>query len=797
MSTRRPPYPHHPRRSTPHAPRAADLVRAAGTPGFTLTELVVAVGLVTILTLGIGRLFSTVTGLTGTGAAVAETDALARALETRLRADIAGLNALNEDEAFLVIRNTRLGGDRNFSSTPDLANRDDDWERDLYINREDRDADARGQEPPYTQDSRAVSVRMDELAFVSNGAGVGNFRSFQQDQNGRAPITAPNALVIYGHGLKRATDPDYDPNLIATADPANLPAAAFNNPVWRPDGLDPANRYDLFSAFGVVGSRNEFAGDFDLMRQQVLFFGGLATGFPDDPFNTDRPESPIGNDREYALYPRDLESALHFGNAASMDVGRDLIEPVDSVDLNTDPDIVAGGTTEPDYPNPRERWKGRTDIVAQSLATFRRWVEGEEDKPINVANLGGRDIADYWRTDTTPFLYPEEGPANADQLFVPRDATAFDSGIFDDLRINLAPGDPDFRLWRRFAGFNNTGNVNRSAALTSNQDAYYQNVVNLQSALAGVLNRPLYEPEPVAARRPNNALPDGVNDPADQRMDVHALLAQRCSSFEVAWSDGSVWQYDETLRVDTDGVFSADDPSTLERVIRRGDIIWFDMDFTRLDLWQCLTGNIRPPRLNPTDPFVPADARASILPNTLFNPNENDFVPPFGSLDDAQRAYPPPFPDPEIGDRRGSPSTASLFYPVDDRFEELDGNDPDEFSRSDGRLNRLNGFLSVADGSWTDPDNFFAPYSAQLTGGRLPGDGADNADEYLAVFGFRVPNGAGSDLSATGTLDDVYTGAWPKPRLLRVRATLHDRQFRLEGGRTYEFIFEIAPNGTR
>ena len=737
---------------------------------FTLTELVVAVGLVTVLTLGIGRLFSTGSNLTGTGAAIAETDALARALESALLRDIEGFNALPADQSFLAIRNTQLGGDLDFSSNTRLENPSaTQGEVALYITREAQPRDARRGALPYPQDSTAVTVRMDELIFPTSGASRGGFRSFQEDPTGRNPVTAPNAIVSFGHGLLRAPDPNYDPNAIVT-DPTDR--SAFNNPVWRPDG---ETGFEFFRAFGAVGSRNEFAGSFGLMRQQVLLYGGIATGFPISAAR----DAPIGNDREYTLYMRDFGTASYLNN-----LGRVPTIPGTGPQLEIEPNDPSGGATNLDFPNPRARWMGRTDICAQSLSTLRRWVEGEEDLPLDEFNRT------YVSVD-----YPEIVGPNNINAFIPRDATAFDAGVFNVDRRFLGPGDPDFRIWQRRSGIDNPAvNAFNGQAPLLKADAYAENMRNLQSSIAGMFSRPLYDPEPFPARRTDPAAGVGVNDPADQRMDIHALIAQRCSNFEVAWSDGTVWPFDETLRVDTGGGYDTSDATTLERVIRRGDIIWFDMNFTRQDLWDCLTANTRAAG-------SPSDPRPLIAPNATFsNPNniEAAFVPPYGNLADAQRDFPPFFPCPEIGDRRGTPSTPPLYYPLaDGTFDPINGSDPgaiatESFGNTQGRDNRLQGFREVVDGSWSDPQNVSAAYAASLTGGRLP----DQGDEYFASFGFRAPAGTNENLATRGALDDTYIGAWNKPRLLRVRTTLHDRQFRLQGGRTYEFIFELNPSGS-
>ncbi|HBS29393.1 MAG TPA: hypothetical protein DEB06_08080 [Phycisphaerales bacterium] len=52
--------------------------------------------------------------------------------------------------------------------------------------------------------------------------------------------------------------------------------------------------------------------------------------------------------------------------------------------------------------------------------------------------------------------------------------------------------------------------------------------------------------------------------------------------------------------------------------------------------------------------------------------------------------------------------------------------------------------------------------------------------ESYAIFPFRVPNGS------TG-----YDGPFPKPKMIRIRVTLHDSQNRIPAGKTFEYVFRV------
>ena len=89
--------------STPHM-KTISRSAARRRPAFTLAELLVAVAVVVLLSIGIGQLFGNVSRLVSTGSAVAEVDALARALEKQIRDDFDRMNRLPTEDTLLAIR---------------------------------------------------------------------------------------------------------------------------------------------------------------------------------------------------------------------------------------------------------------------------------------------------------------------------------------------------------------------------------------------------------------------------------------------------------------------------------------------------------------------------------------------------------------------------------------------------------------------------------------------------------------------------------------------------------------------
>jgi type II secretory pathway pseudopilin PulG len=646
--------------------------RRQGDAGFTLTELIVAVGAVALLTVGIGQLFTSVQRLVGGGAAVAETDQLARALATQLQLDFQALSAMKPDETFIAIRNRRMG-DVNRSESLDAG------ERALYLRREDKDTDQRDLIDAYTQGSRALSVRLDDMVFLAFAGGDRAFASAQVGGPGQGGTpTSQIARIYYGHGLRPVVDQSFDP-----LNPP--PGARGNTPprIWAPDGDFGAragtdNRFDPNNEFngGLATGRNEFAGEWLLVRQPLLLYGGLATGYP-APTNG----APFSTRLNYTPYIRDFEA----GRRASSS----LYWPFDVATSGTGWSIDGEATPRPInavVPQPRLASLGRVDICAQNLEDVRRWLEG---------------------------VAPEPGSGWSPPTLVPPDATAFSAGRVDaDASQQWTPGAQvfgsvvaDAPLWQR-------------VRISGQPDQTRIDVRRgVMSAIAGCLARFQAEARPPLIDRGDTLDPaagpgdDGVTLPANEDyreaafMDNHAVIGSRISSIEIAWTDGKTWPY--TTAGDSDG------PSgPAEDDVRFGDLLWYDINLSRFD-----SGD-------------PAVYSLSDMENGLGTQlTGSDTIV---ELATRPEVYPGLRRDPNLG-------------------------------------------LQVLDNSNNAP-----PYDPAITGAdpSLEGD-----DEYLAIFPFRRPDTSGG-----------YEGVYSKPTRIRVRVTLHDAQFRIPGGRRYEFILPIEFN---
>ncbi len=580
--------------------QATSIARARA---FTLVELLVAVGAVLLLSVGVGQIFKQVGKLVNTGSAAAEVDQLARALERQLSDDFRSLSRMLPEDTFIAIRG-RWVGDTNGNGMLDSG------ERAVYLSAEDRETDVRSGIEPYENDSKAVTVRVDEICFLTDGQ---QYRTAQLDPLGGANVSSTAARIYYGHALRPHSEIDDN------AGTDDLPTFIRE---FDPDGgfAQRAGETNDYASDQVTDdARNEYAGDFLLVRQPVLLAGSVASGYqgnnPPPPF--------IGTQRAYAPYLRDREIELRF--AMDNDTPEKSSAQVGGASINPDLRLIR---------------HGRVDICAMSIAEIRRWIEGQDPASANGVSR-----------DATPYRAP---------------------GAWD--------GDPtyDFPLWQRFVYTGNAGATRRTIA---------ENNAILRGAIAGCVTRILADNQLPTINRVRE---DSDTDPEDALMDLHAVIATRCSSFEVAWTDGTTWLNASNpllLRRGDGGLAEpAADEFEADAIYRYGDIVWFD----------------------------------AFMPRSYY------------LLNYSQPSLAAPFPDNEVVDVNG----------LIDTLASTNANTPGAYDQ-------------VATGGWPD--------------------------EYLSVWPFREIDGGGN-----------IGRPWTKPRMIRIRLTLHDNAVRIEGGKTFEFIFNIG-----
>ena len=287
----------------------------------------------------------------------------------------------------------------------------------------------------------------------------------------------------------------------------------------------------------------------------------------------------ISLQREYAPFIRDHESEFRF------EITDDFPDPGENEPAFNSPPFSPG--FDPSIaPNPRLIRHGRTDICAQSLEDVRRWLEGLGE----VFPMGG-GMAQFGA-----------------------DASAWTGGAWNGYPVQTpppgantaAPAQRDAPLWTRSVTLPNTNSSSPGGTLENN-------LRGLQSAIAGAFFRPLVETTPPVVPRlvDTSVMNNTSTTTEDALMDTHALLASRCSRFEVAWSDGSTW--DDRTQDLSNANFPGAYFRPAEDSVSFGELIWFDYNFTRRDLWTLA------PRYQigelPSDP-TRALQDPEILPNT-------------------------------------------------------------------------------------------------------------------------------------------------------------------------------------
>ena len=218
---------------------AAELRARAGRSGFTLIEILVAVGAVAIVAVGLATIFESVGKTVATGKRLSTTNALAALLENELRS--AFDNATRD--GFLVIRHNWIDRDANgqFNATSDAL-------------------------PSFADQPVAdwKPRRCDEILFFTRG----KFTS------SRVPLL-PNqfvprsevAMVYIGHGAQRPTPPTGSPNVFPQ------PSDSLN--------VDNTLAWNERERLGQAG-KNQFPVDWTLVRQSTLLHpvGGASEAAP-------------------------------------------------------------------------------------------------------------------------------------------------------------------------------------------------------------------------------------------------------------------------------------------------------------------------------------------------------------------------------------------------------------------------------------------------------------------------------------------------------------------------------------
>lgn len=230
--------------------------------GFTLTELLVAVVVLLVVILAVGRIFGTASQVVKSGEANAAVLQESAAIEYQLRKDLASASA----EGFLVINCTAVRNDINLGSGGPLLDprrRTDEWLRcDQVV---------------FLTDASAISQQgsgFDLFQELSNGTYPGDFGPVPQSTLSR---------VYYGHGVQFPYLPQNEKGLVRWYQNENSRTEIA--PWFRPN---PSNAMVDFSRWPNLGSTvGNFNGaqpdatDWTLARQELLIADDQADVFGD------------------------------------------------------------------------------------------------------------------------------------------------------------------------------------------------------------------------------------------------------------------------------------------------------------------------------------------------------------------------------------------------------------------------------------------------------------------------------------------------------------------------------------
>lgn len=207
---------------------ASPSARRPSRPAFTLIEMLVAVGAVTLIALGVSQVFRATGSTIRAGRRLSNLNAQAALIQRQLQADIAAMTR----DGFLLIRNEEIGGTPN------------PWPDNSLGIKLFNDAHTPTKAP------KAKPRRSDELLFFAHG----DFTSLRAPEHPSRIPRSTAARIYYGMGLHwDASDPTnyYAPVRIgehnsAPTTPATLPPSAFTPPALGqpfPSGQTGPNQY--------------------------------------------------------------------------------------------------------------------------------------------------------------------------------------------------------------------------------------------------------------------------------------------------------------------------------------------------------------------------------------------------------------------------------------------------------------------------------------------------------------------------------------------------------------------------
>lgn len=484
--------------------------RTARRSAFTVVELLVAIAVLAIISVGLSVIFGTVGDAVTDGRRVSELNRAAARIELQIRDDLSGLTR----DGFLVIANRYASNDQGQVFSGD--NFADAIQPGVRV-------------APADQLGRAR--RTDELMFFARG----EFQSKRPPLKPGIIASSSEASIYYGIGQRRpinilADDPNNTRNFYFNPSPldANLRSDRLSRYAHLPGNPEPA---------GQLPNPNRFASDWSLLRHvTVLAEPQIVRVLPAEAFGrrrTDLADRTLMMDsaRQIALQPasRSIFNSLSWTDQ-TLFAGAPGSVPGDGISRWWFGDIAnyggGGGLTSPaDRSLPAWRSSGVVDIAQGDILGIRRQLE-------SLAVFG------------PPSNYYAPGAVN---VLSPRPATFAQSA--DGFRLQwldqtASPRPSDGRL---LSLTNPLHRLNLRAWALDMLPSLWDGESNPPRKLAGVRYEELptrlsYEP----TRFPSNdfgRLGRAILE-ANQEMLASSVFVPRCTEFIVEWSYGYV---DDTL----------------------------------------------------------------------------------------------------------------------------------------------------------------------------------------------------------------------------------------------------------
>lgn len=482
-------------------------IPARRVPGFTVVELLVAIAVLAVISVGLSVIFGTVGDAVTDGRRVSELNRASARIEQQIRDDLAGLTR----DGFLVITN-RYASDENgriFSSSTGFNT----VQPGVSLS---------------PRDSAGRARRADEMMFFARG----DFETNRPPVSAGVSASSSEAAIYYGIGQKRPI------NILA--DNVDSAANYYFNPSPRDSNLisDRLARYPALLGLpeppGQLPNPNRYASDWSLLRQVTLLAEPqIVSVLPERLYGLQRTRLAdrtlmLDSARQIGMQPaaRSIFNSLSWTDSATY-AGAPGSVPADGLSRWWVGDIAdygggGGGLSPADASLPAWRSSGVVDIAQGSILGIRRQIE--------ALSVFGPPSSYYAPSGVNPFsTRPARFANSADGFAFAWNNHAASPRPLDAKNLNIIG--------------NATHRSNLRAWALDMLPSLWNGESNPPTFLAGVR----YEDLPTRLVYDDNRFPNSnagrlgrAISESNQEMLTSQIFVPRCSEFIVEWSYGFV-----------------------------------------------------------------------------------------------------------------------------------------------------------------------------------------------------------------------------------------------------------------